>query len=381
MATSAIGPGFFTQTTKFTEQNKSSFASVILVATVFVLVAQLNVWRIIAVSQLRGQDVANKILPGLGYFVAFLVALGGLAFNIGNVAGAAMGIQVVTGLDTKIGAALVGIFGIIIFYSKKIGAVVDRFSQITGAIMILLIGFVTVASRPPLGAALKGMVLPETFPIMAALTIIGGTVGGYITFSGGHRLVDGGLTGIENVRKVTNSAILGIGIATLIRIFLFLATLGVVTQGVTLDPANPASTVFATSAGVIGLMIFGVVFFSESLNSVVGCAYTSVSFLKTLFKPIRKFENWAIISFIIVSTAILIIVGKSPVVILVLAGSLNGLILPITLGTMLIASKRKDIIGEYKHPTWLLIAGIIVCLATGIFGIYSLQGIKQLWSV
>ena len=34
---------------------------------------------------MRGQDIANKVLPGLGYFIAFMVALGGLAFNIGNV--------------------------------------------------------------------------------------------------------------------------------------------------------------------------------------------------------------------------------------------------------------------------------------------------------
>ena len=38
---------------------------------------------------MRGQDIANKVVPGLGYFIAFLVSLGGAVFNIGNVGGAA----------------------------------------------------------------------------------------------------------------------------------------------------------------------------------------------------------------------------------------------------------------------------------------------------
>ena len=163
MATSAIGPGFITQTTKFTEQHKSAFAFVIVMATLASLVAQLNVWRIIAVTKLRGQDVSYKVLPGLGYVIAALVAMGGLAFNIGNVGGAAMGIQTFSGLNPTIGAIIVGILGVVIFYSKNIGAVVDKFSQITGAIMLVLITYVVIVSSPPLFAALGGIVSPNCF--------------------------------------------------------------------------------------------------------------------------------------------------------------------------------------------------------------------------
>ena len=48
------------------------------------IVAQLNVWRVLGVTGLRGQDIANKILPGLGIFIATIVCIGGLAFNIGT---------------------------------------------------------------------------------------------------------------------------------------------------------------------------------------------------------------------------------------------------------------------------------------------------------
>lgn len=119
MATSAIGPGFLTQTAKFTEEYLGNFGFVILVTILFTLVVQLNIWKIIGVSGMRGQDIANKVLPGLGYFVAALVALGGLAFNIGNVGGAALGFNVLFGLDVKIGALLGGAIGIVIFLFKN----------------------------------------------------------------------------------------------------------------------------------------------------------------------------------------------------------------------------------------------------------------------
>src|SRR5690349_16969655 len=94
MATSAIGPGFITQTTVFTQQLLTSFGFVILISILLDIAAQLNIWRIVAVSEKRAQDIANNLLPGMGYLLAFLIVLGGLAFNIGNVAGAGLGLDI-----------------------------------------------------------------------------------------------------------------------------------------------------------------------------------------------------------------------------------------------------------------------------------------------
>ncbi len=71
MATSAIGPGFLTQTTVFTDKLLASFGFVIFVSIIIDIGAQMNIWRIIAVSEKRAQDIANDVLPGLGYFVFF----------------------------------------------------------------------------------------------------------------------------------------------------------------------------------------------------------------------------------------------------------------------------------------------------------------------
>lgn len=76
-----------------------------------------------------------------------------------------------------------------------------------------------------------------------------------------------------------------------------------------------------------------------------------------------------IIGFIAVSTVIMLVLGN-PAVLLVLAGAFNGLILPVTLGICLIASKKKSIMGEdYNHPTILLVLGAIVVALSAYLGV------------
>ena len=379
MATSAIGPGFMTQTAVFTKDMGATFGFVILASVIMSFVAQLNVWRVLAVSKMRGQDIANKVLPGLGYFITFLVCLGGLAFNIGNVGGAALGFQVLFDLDLKIAALISGALGVIIFSFKSASKLMDKLTQILGAMMILLIGYVAFSTNPPVGTAVKETFIPSSINLIAIITLIGGTVGGYIMFSGGHRLIDAGIVGEENLSQVNKSAILGMSVATIVRIFLFLAVLGVVSLGNQLGAENPAADAFKIAAGTVGYKIFGLVFLAAALTSIVGAAYTSVSFLKTFFKVVKDYENLFIIAFIVVSTLILIFLGK-PAKLLVLAGSLNGLILPITLAITLIASKKQDIVGKYKHSNILFFLGWIVVLVAAYIGVNSLSKLAELFA-
>ncbi|KGM95324.1 membrane protein [Clostridium novyi A str. 4552] len=371
MATSAIGPGFLTQSTTFTGQLGASFGFVILISIIFDIGAQLNIWRIIVVAKKRGQEIANLVVPGLGYFVAILVVLGGLAFNIGNVGGAGLGLNVLFNMDERIGAIISALIAIAIFLIKDAQKSMDRFAQVMGLIMIIVTIYIVLTSNPPVGDAVIRTFSPEKIDMMAIITLVGGTVGGYITFAGGHRLLDAGIKGEENIPKMNKSCFTGIGIASLMRIFLFLATLGVISKGLSLDPVNPPASVFKLAAGNIGYKIFGIVMWSAAITSVIGSAYTSVSFIKTFNKILEKNSKIVMILFIIISTAIFVILGK-PVKVMILVGALNGLILPITLGTMLIAAHKKNIVGNYKHPLWMTIFGAIIVVIMAYLGVYTL---------
>ena len=108
-------------------------------------------------------------------------------------------------------------------------------------------------------------------------------------------------------------------------------------------------------------------------------AYTSVSFLKTLHPFIAKYERQFVVGFIAFSTLMMVIVGNAAGL-LIVAGAFNGLILPITLGVMLIASRSKRIVGEeYKHPMPLIVLGVVVVAVSLYSGIQTVPNILQLF--
>ena len=400
MATSAIGPGFLTQTALFTGSLGPSFGFVILISLLMSAVAQLNIWRVLCRSGLRGQEAANRLVKGLGFFLSGLIALGGLAFNIGNAGGGALGFNALLGIPDRLGCLLTGLLAVAVFLSRQAKSLVDRVVQCLGAGMLLVILVLAFLTKPPLGEAVRNTFLPsaepqELFP--AILTLLGGTVGGYISFAGAHRLIDAGMTGRENQGRVGRSALTGILIAAAFRVLLFLAVLGVVTRFPGIDLAqpsnnagiegiaaysgvsNPAAYAFRVGAGDLAYRFAGLVILAAAVTSVIGAAYTSVSFLKTFHPAIEKHENLWIIGFIAVSTLIMTGLGGAAKL-LVLASAVNGLILLVSLGVCLAASQCKRIMGaEYRHPAWLLISGVLVVLAAAWVAAGSLGGLANLF--
>ena len=386
MATSAIGPGFITQTATFTTKLGAAFAFGILASIVIDFVVQINIWRIVTLTRMRASDVANAAIPGSGYLLAVLVIVGGLFFNIGNIGGTGLGLNAVFGLDPKIGGAISAVFSIGIFLSKRAGLAVDRFIVFAGILMIVLTLYVAFVSGPPVGDALYQTVLPSTIDFATITTIVGGTVGGYITYSGAHRLLDRGMVGQEHLPAVNRAALTGIAVTGLMRYVLFLAILGVVASGVVIDTssqvANPAAQAFQAAAGDVGLRLFGIIFWAAAITSVIGAAYTSVSFI-TVFKHdvSEHTRNMATVLFIAVSLLSYLLMTTPPAAMLVFVGGLNGLILPIGLSIFLFAAwKREDLMGGYRYPRWLLVLGVLVCALTWYMGyksagtIFSLLG-------
>lgn len=380
MATSAIGPGFITQTAAFTVQLGAAFAFAILVSILVDIAVQTNVWRVIGVSGMRAQELGNKVLPGIGWFLAGLVFLGGLVFNIGNIAGTGLGTNAMMGLDPKLGGAISAVIAILIFLSKRAGVALDKIVVILGALMILMTLYVAIVSAPPLGEALRNTVMPEKVDFLVITTLIGGTIGGYITYAGAHRLLDSGATGVEHVEEITRSSILGILVTCVMRVLLFLAILGVVAGGVALADNNLAASAFEAAAGQIGLRMFGVILWAASVTSVIGAAYTSVSFITKSTTPERT-RNLITVGFIAFCAVAYLLIGQAPQQLLIFAGAFNGLILPVGFAVLLwVAWRRRDLMQGYSYPKWLLIVGVLAWLLTLFLGWNSLVGLTKLWT-
>jgi Mn2+/Fe2+ NRAMP family transporter len=370
MANSSIGPGFLTQTSYYTEQLVTSFGFVILLSILLDFGAQVNIWRCITLSGMRAQEIANELLPGLGNLLSTLVVLGGFAFNIGNIAGCGLALNILTGIPFAQGAIISGLLAILIFWIQEIGKMLDQITKYLGIIKIGLTLVIVYAAHPPILEAVHHTFIPEKISLLAIVTIVGGTVGGYITFSGAHRLIDAGISGPTHIQFVTKSAGTGIVISSFMRFILFLAAVGIVSRGIHLDQNNPAATVFETAGGRWGLFIFGIVLWSAAISSVIGASYTSYSFIKHIQAKIIKQERLIITTFIVLSTLIFVILGK-PKELLLMAGLVNGFILPFALAIMLIASRKLPVLKQYKYPLWIELSGWAVVTLMGSMSVFA----------
>jgi Mn2+/Fe2+ NRAMP family transporter len=381
MATSAIGPGFITQTTAFTVQLGAAFAFAIAVSIVIDIALQLNVWRVIGVSGRRAQELGNLVAPGLGWVMAAFLLIGGLVFNIGNVAGAGLGFDAMIGLDPRIGGALSAAIAIGIFLSRRAGVAVDRIVVVLGLVMIVLTAYIAITSGPPVGEALRNVVLPEEVSFLAITTLVGGTIGGYIVYAGAHRLLDSGVSGREHVRDITRGSVTGIVITGIMRVVLFLAILGVVAGGADLGTENQAATAFQIAAGEVGLRVFGVVLWAAAITSVIGASYTTISFITSRTRTSDRTRTLLVVGFIAVTTLAFLLIGAAPTTLLVFAGAFNGLLLPIGIAVILwVATRRSDLMHGYRYPRWLLVVGWATWLLTLYLAINSIRPVIALFS-
>lgn len=378
MAMAAVGPGFLTQTATFTGQMGANFGFAILICIIFDVIVQMNVWRVIVVSGKKAQVLANDIFPGLGYVLSFLVAVGGLFFNIGNVGGAGLGLNVLFGISPENGAVIAGALAIIVFVVKNALTVMDRTVQVLAVVKVAILIYIICVMAVPYHQAVQHTFLPTKVDFYSIVTIVGGTVGGYISFSGGHRLLEGGLTGKKNIKYINAGALTGIGIASVIRVMLFLAGLAVVVTGAKLDPTNPAASIFKYAAGNFGYKFFGLLLFAAGMTSILGSTFTSTSFLDYAVGKNKSFyQNYhklLVIGFIVISTIVFYVVG-SPAKVLVFVGAANGFVLPISLAILLLASRLPKLMGDYHHPKWLTYTGWFVVIFMAYASIKTVLGL------
>ncbi|MBL0326716.1 MAG: divalent metal cation transporter [Cytophagaceae bacterium] len=372
MATSAIGPGFLTQTTVFTRNLLYDFGFIVFISVVIDVLAQTSIWRAIGISGRNIQTLGNSLVSGLGSVISILVIIGGMVFNIGNIAGTGLGLETIFGLKPLIGAILSVITVLIVFFIEDSQKVLDVFVKILAIVMLFFMILLAFKANLDFKMVVGGTFWPEKFDIKSTLTLVGGTVGGYISFAGAQKLLDGGITGTKNLGRISKSASAGILTTGIMRYLLFIGTLGVVLGGGVLNPENPTASVFFISFGEFGKIFFGIVLWSAAITSVLGATYTSFSFFKNLHPRFYESKKIFIFIFLAISTCIYLIIGK-PVNLLLFAGYINSFILPLGLIISLLSFQNKKIFKDYTPSNWLIFPSwILVFLLIG-FSFYSLK--------
>lgn len=76
-----------------------------------------------------------------------------------------------------------------------------------------------------------------------------------------------------------------------------------------------------------------------------------------------------------------LLLGQAPSTLLIVAGAVNGLILPIGFTVIIIVAWfRRDLLHGYRYPVWLASIGSVALLVCFFLGLKSLAGIAALWA-
>ncbi|MDK6863275.1 NRAMP family divalent metal transporter [Nosocomiicoccus ampullae] len=362
MASASIGPLFLMSTADLTIQFYERLAFVIIITGIIELGIQMNIWRILTVAKTPAHLVINKIIPNFGTFMSVVVLLGGIAFNIINISGLGIGISLLFNVDIKLGASIGLMIAILFYLLNRNRITLEMFIgvMLSFIIAIIILAYLFTATDVPYDVTLAKTVLPmidydivTTIAMMVALSI-----GGYISFAGAHRLIDVEITGEKYKAAVTRSAVYSVIIVTVTRLLLFFTILGLSKSNVILFKDNLLESAFSEVFGGLGSYALGILFICASLTSIVSVAYTTGTFIKSVNDIIKKYIDVVLLMLVLTSWFIFLLKGEE-VVLLQITTILNGLILPVILGGILHASRRTDIVGDYRHPLWLSIYGVL----------------------
>ena len=299
---------------------------------------------------------------------------GNAAYEAGNLAGAALGIEVIAGegaFNTAV-VAIAGLAGVLLLTGSY--ALIERALLALVAIMTLAFAATFTITQPDLGALLSGLLTPRV-PDGALLTVvalIGTTVVPYNLFL--HASAVARKSGsAEDLGAVRADTSISIGIGGLIAILIAsTAAASLFSAGIAVENAGDMARQFEPLFGPYSRYLLGVGLLAAGLTSAItapmatGFAMAEILRLPSEAKSLA-FRGIALTVLII--GASLSLAGVRPVEVILAAQFANGLLLPILAGFLLYAMNRRELLGRYVNGWLANGAGLIVALVAAGLGL------------
>ena len=373
VAAAFIGPGTVTTATLAGARHGVTLLWALAFATLATITLQEMSARLgLATGAGLGQALRNVRGPSwLGSTLAVLAATavvsGAAAYEAGNLTGAALGIESITGLPLRgwvgIGTVLAGL----LLWTGRY-RVVERVLAVCVATMGLVFVATAVLVAPSLGAVLGSVVIPRFPPAseLTALALVGTTIVPYNLFLHAA-VVRERWSGADDIPAARLDLVLAIGLGGIV------SAAVVVTAAAALDGAevhsasdmaaqlSPLLGGWASHAFALGYAAAGV---SSAITAPLAAAYTVLDVLgrgRNVRQPLARGVWGACIA----CGALVAFTSLRPVPLILLAQIVNGLVLPIVATVLLIAMNDRARLGAHVN-TWKgnVMGTIVVVLCT-----------------
>lgn len=375
VAAAFVGPGTVTACTLAGVQFGYALLWAMLLSIIATLVLQEMAARLGIITQKGLADVikeeiqkpiARKIIIGV---ILSAIVIGNMAYEAGNIGGAALGLEAVFGTSLQKFYPL--FIGFIAFILLLLGNYKTLEKVLVTLVLLMSMSFLITAivTMPNLGEIIKGLFVP-TAPkdsILTIIALIGTTVVPYNLFLHAS-LVQEKWKSKDNLKDARRDTFWAIILGGIVSMTIIIAATTIADKEVkgVLDLAKGLEPLYGNLAKYfmgIGLFAAGI---TSAITAPLAAAYVANSCFgwKAGFKDVKFRLVWIVI---LVSGVIFLSFDIKPIEIIKFAQVANGLLLPIVAIFLLWVVNKKTVMGQYKNRIFQnILAFLVITIVIGL---------------
>ena len=330
---------------------------------------------------LRNTITQRWLRRACAIIVIAAIGFGNAAYETGNITGAAVGLEIVTGVSPTVWSVAVGGAGAALLF---FGAyrVVER-------VLIALVGLMSIAFvataiivRPNITDLLGGMFVPQvpTGSLVTILALIGTTVVPYNLFLHAAAVREKWRADLpigDSLRQSRLDTCASISLGGLITLAIAVSAAACFKVGTDIESAAAMADQLEPLLGAAAQWIFAAGLFAAGLTSTITAPLAAAYAVAGVLGWEQGRRSWAFrtVWAAVILAGICVAIGRegqSPVRTIVFAQVANGIILPVIAVFLLIVVNRKKLLGIYANGVFSNLAGVVVVGVAGALGVWRI---------
>ncbi|WP_188109561.1 Nramp family divalent metal transporter [Pseudohalioglobus sediminis] len=319
--------------------------------------------------------------PAAALLVVAAIGFGNAAYEAGNITGASIGLQAITGINASIWSLFVGLVAAALLASGRY-RVIERALVAMVLVMSAVFLFTFLMVRPSLDVLLSGLLRP-TLPegsLLTAIALVGTTVVPYNLFLHASAVREKWPAGDQveqSLRSARLDSGLSIGLGGFITLAImstsaaaFFATGGEVSAATIAQQLEPVLGPAARYLFALGLFAAGL---SSAVAAPLAAAWAVCGTMGwEQDVSARRFRLvWLLV---LAAGTIVAVIGARPLTAILFAQAANGFLLPICAIFLLLVMNRSDRLGTFRNGLLSnVLGGAVVLVTLGLGGLKLLQ--------
>lgn len=320
----------------------------------------------------------NPLVEFLSIFlVVSAIGVGTAAYEAGNILGGAAGLATITGVSSTVWGVIMGVVaGVLLFTGQY--KVIER--ALVGLVVIMALSFMASAIliEPDVGAIFAGFVpgIPSG-SLYLITSLIGTTVVGYNLFLHASNVQER-WSGPGDLPQSRTDTILSIAVGGFITVTVMVTAAAAFETGTQISDVGQMAEQLKPLAGPYAKLFFSIGLFAAGFTSattapLAGAWATTGALGWDSDMQSTKFR--AVWGTILTVGVLSVLLGGSPVEIIVFAQVVNGILLPIVAIFLIYAMNQDDLLGRYTNGPVANVLGAVVTVIVIWLGIQTLLSV------